>query len=54
MRATLALNGSNFLLTLKGANPTEWSNTLKQSVGKLIDFDRFVRLAIKGLTIYTS
>ena len=36
------------------ANPTQWSNTLKQFVGKLPTnclsvFDHFVRLALKGL-----
>ena len=36
------------------ANPTEWSNTLKQFVGNLLTnclsvFDRFVGLALKGL-----
>ena len=36
------------------ANPTKWSNTLKQFVGKLPAkclsvFDRFVGLALKGL-----
>ena len=36
------------------ANPTKWSNTLKQSVGKLPTnclsvFDNFVGLALKGL-----
>ena len=38
------------------ANPTKWSNTLKQFVGKLPTnslsvFDHFVILALKGLTI---
>ena len=37
------------------ANPTKWSNTLKQFVGKLpanclIVFDQFVGLALKGLS----
>ena len=36
------------------ANPTKWSNTLKQFVGKLRTkclsaFDHFVKLALKGL-----
>ena len=36
------------------ANPTEWSNTLKQFVGNLSTnclsvFDHFVKLALKGL-----
>ena len=35
------------------ANPTKWSNTLKQFVGKLAanclsEFDHFVGLALKG------
>ena len=38
------------------ANPTKWSNTLKQFVGKLATnclsvFDHFVGLALKGLII---
>ena len=37
------------------ANPTQWSNTLKQFVGNLPTncfsvFDYFVKLALKGLT----
>ena len=37
------------------ANPTQWSNTLKQFVGSLPTncfsvFDHFVKLALKGLT----
>ena len=37
------------------ANPTKWSNTLKQFVGKLPTnylsvFDHLVKLALKGLT----
>ena len=40
------------------ANPTKWSNTLKQFVGKLAmnclsRFDHFVKLALKGL-IFTQ
>ena len=36
------------------ANPTKWSNTLKQLIGKLPTnclsvFDHFARLALKGL-----
>ena len=43
----------NILNTLS-ANPTKWSNTLKQFVGKLPAnclsvFDHFVGLALKGL-----
>ena len=38
------------------ANPTKWSNTLKQFVGNLLMnclrvFDHFVKLALKGLRI---
>ena len=38
------------------ANPTKWSNTLKQFVGKLPTnclnvFDHFVGLALKGLNL---
>ena len=38
-----------------GANPTKWSNTLKQFVGNLPTnclsvFDHFVGLALKGLS----
>ena len=39
------------------ANPTKWSNTLKQFVGNLPKnclsvFDHFVKLALKGLRIF--
>ena len=38
-------------------NPTKWSNTLKQFVGNLLTnflsvFDHFVRLALKGLSLF--
>ena len=41
------------------ANPTKWSKTLKQFVGNLPTnclsvFDRFVKLALKGLSIFAS
>ena len=41
------------------ANPTKWSNTLKQFVGKLPTnclsvFDHFVILALKVLTIFAK
>ena len=44
----------NFSLNPLSANPTKWSNTLKQFVGKLPTncfsvFDHFVKLALKGL-----
>ena len=44
-----------FCLNPLSANPTKWSNTLKQFVGNLpmnclSVFDHFVRLALKGLT----
>ena len=42
------------LLNPLSANPTKWSNTLKQFVGNLPTnclsaFDHFVKLALKGL-----
>ena len=61
------------MFTPLGANPTKWSNRLKQFVGKttkwsktlknfvvnlstnyLSVFDRFVRLALKGLTFINA
>ena len=34
------------------ANPTKWSNTLKQFLGNLpCVFDHFVELALKGLKV---
>ena len=54
----LALKGSspNFASNINplSANPTKWSNTLKQFLGKLAtnclsEFDHFVKLALKGL-----
>ena len=43
-----------FFINLLSANPTKWSNTLKQFVGKLPTnclsvFDHFVGLALEGL-----
>ena len=40
-------------------NPTKWSNTLKQFLGKLLTnclsvFDHFVGLALKGLSIWIN
>ena len=47
------------LITLNplSANPTKWSNTLKQLLGKLPTdclsvSDHFVKLALKGLKLY--
>ena len=42
-------------LNLLGANPTKWSNTLKQFIGKFLKnclsvFDHFVRLTLKSLS----
>ena len=42
------------LINPLSANPTKWSNTLKQFVDKLLTnclsvFDHFVKLALKGL-----
>ena len=35
------------------ANPTKWSNTLKQFVSNCLNvFDHFVKLALKGLSWY--
>ena len=35
------------------ANPTKWSNTVKQFVGNCLSvFDHFVKLALKGLSWY--
>ena len=44
----------NYEVNFLSANPTKWSNTLKQSVGNfptncLSVFDHFVKLALKGL-----
>ena len=44
-----------FRINSLSANPTKWSNTLKQFVGelpanRLSVFDHFVGLALKGLT----
>ena len=48
------LNSENLadrtLLNTLSANPSKWSNTLKQFVGKLSVFDHFVGLALKGLS----
>ena len=45
---------STEMLNPLSANPTKWSNTLKQSVGKcptncMSVFNNFVGLALKGL-----
>ena len=45
----------NFINPLS-ANPTKWSNTLKQFIANLLTnclsvFDHFVELALKGLTL---
>ena len=45
----LKLQQAMLFLNLLSANITEWSNTLKQFVGKL--FDHFVGLALKGLLV---
>ena len=47
---------SIFFLNPLSANPTKWSNTLKQFVGNLSAnclsvFDHFVGLGLKGLTV---
>ena len=47
--------GKNPWVSALSANPTKWSSTLKQFVGKCRQiawvFDHFVRLALKGLRI---
>ena len=55
-------NGSDlvkFIFNPLSANPTKWSNTLKQFVAKLPTnflsvFDHFVKLAFKGLTLFRT
>ena len=47
-----------FYLNPLSANPTKWSNTLKQFVGNLLTsclsvFDHFVNLAFQGLRLKT-
>ena len=47
------------LVNPSGANPTKWSNTLKQCVGfcqriALCAFDHFVGLALKGLRCFSD
>ena len=47
---------NNLKINPLSANPTKWSNTLKQFVGNLLTicltlFDHFVKLALKGLTV---
>ena len=49
-----SFNTRRFALNFLSANPTKWSNTLKQFVGKLSTnclsvIDHFVELALKGL-----
>ena len=51
------LINTNVLFNPLRANPTKWSNTLKQFVGILPTnclsvFDHFVGLALKGLIMY--
>ena len=52
----LSENLLQIVLNPSSANPTKWSNTLKQFVGKLPSnclsvFDHFVKLAFKGLIL---
>ena len=52
----LFLRGTSSVFNPLSANPTKWSNTLKQFVGKLPTnclsvFDHFVRLVVKGFSI---
>ena len=51
-----SVKGDKFINPLS-ANTTKWSNTLKQFVGKLPTnylsvFDHFVKLGLKGLTVF--
>ena len=55
VKLTDAYSFNVFSLNSLSANPTKWSNTLKQFVGNLPTnclsvFDHFVKLAPKGLT----
>ena len=43
---------SRIVNPLRIVNPTKWSNTLKQIVDKLIEFDHFVGLPLRGLSKY--
>ena len=54
MNISLNLDLNLIILITLSANPTKWSNTLKQFVGKLTTnclsvFDHFVGLALKEL-----
>ena len=47
------------IINLLSTNPIKWSNTLKQFVSILLTnclsvFEHFVKLAFKGLTLYTD
>ena len=55
--ACKSVNNLQFPLNPLSANPTKWSNTLKQFVGKfptncLSVFEHFVKLALKGLNLW--
>ena len=57
LASTKDINQSNVFNPLS-ANPTKWPNTLKQFVGKLLTnclsvFDQFVKLALKGLRVFS-
>ena len=50
------MSSSKTVFNPLSVNPTQWSNTFKQFVGKLTTdclsvFDHFVRLALKGISI---
>ena len=54
-RDLLLKSGAFFAINPLSANPTKWSNTLKQFVGNLPTnclsvFDHLMNLALKGLT----
>ena len=48
VKQSLLMKHDNLVFNPLSANPTKWSNTLKQFVGKF-EFDHFVGLALKGL-----
>ena len=55
------VNGHNYVNVLNplSTNPTKWSNTFKQFVGKLPTnclgvFDHFVKLVLKGLKVVSA
>ena len=50
LKATLYTNVSKEVFNPSSANPTKWSNTLKQQPTNCLNvFDHFVGLVLKGL-----